>query len=261
MLEFLKDYSRPSLPLPMTIALAIGVAWLWWRGSARAPRMYLTLIAVCYALAAMPVGVSVLGWPLAAGAQRIDSRQAAAGADTVVLLGGGVGSATVGGRTAGVPTASSLLRALEAARVFHAIGARLLVASGGTPRPERQAMSESAVLRRLVVDAGVPSTAVIEESRSTTTAGQAAFVRDLLRARGVERIVVVTSPMHMKRALGLFRAEHLDAIGSPAPLRSETSPAPPLLLPNVESLAFSDDAVYEYAALAYYWARGRLGGR
>ncbi len=117
------------------------------------------------------------------------------------------------------------------------------------------------MLRRIVVDAGVPSSAVIEESRSTTTAGQASFVRELLSARGIQRVVVVTSPLHMTRALELFRAEHLDAIGSAAPLRSENSPAPPLLLPNVDSLALSDDALYEYAALTYYWARGRLPGK
>lgn len=261
MLEFLKAYSRPSLPLPMAVALAIGAIWLWRRGASRAPRVYVALVASCYALAAMPLGASLLAWPLVRTASRIESRQDAGGADTIVLLGGGVATATVGGRTAGVPTASSLLRALEAARVFNVIGARLLIASGGTPRPDRQAMSESAVLRRIVVEAGVPPGDVIEESRSTTTAGQAAFVRELIGGRNVRRIVVVTSPTHMRRALELFRSEQLDAVGSMAPLRSDGSPAPPLLLPNVESLALSDDATYEYAALAYYWTRGRLRGR
>ncbi len=134
MLEFLKEYSRPSLPLPLVVALGIGIAWLWWCRSSRAPRAYLTFVVACYAFAAIPLGAALIARPLSAP-QRIESRQAAGGADTIVLLGGGIGTATVGDRTVGVPTASSLLRALEAARVFRVIGARLLIASGGTPRP------------------------------------------------------------------------------------------------------------------------------
>ncbi len=181
MLAFLKEYVRPSLPLPLVIALAIGVLWLWSRRESRAPRVYLLLLTCCYALAATPLGASLFLRPLAPALTRIDTRDAAGGADTIVLLGAGIGTATVGGQSVGVPTASSLLRALEAARVFKAIDARLLIASGGMPRPDRQTMSESAVLRSLVVDAGVPARAVIEESASTTTAEQATLVRRMLR--------------------------------------------------------------------------------
>jgi len=56
----------------------------------------------------------------------------------------------------------------------------------------------------------------------------------------------------------VFRAVGLDPVASVAPIRSEVSMPPPPLLPNSESLSQSDDAVYEYAALAYYWVRGWL---
>jgi uncharacterized SAM-binding protein YcdF (DUF218 family) len=120
-------------------------------------------------------------------------------------------------------------------------------------------MSESALLRRLVVEAGVPADRVLEEARSTTTAEQAAMVRELLASRGIQRVVVVTSPAHMKRALILFEAAGIAAVGSMAPLRSDQAAPPPMLLPNADSLSVSDDAVYEYAARAYYWVRSRFG--
>jgi hypothetical protein len=56
----------------------------------------------------------------------------------------------------------------------------------------------------------------------------------------------------------VFRAAGVNPVPSVAPLRSEMSLPPPPLLPNVESLSLSDDAVYEYAAFVYYWARGYL---
>lgn len=260
-IDFLKDYGHLGAPLTLVVALAIGVLWLWMRRASAAPRVYLALVTAGYAFAATPLGASFFVRSVAPTIVRIDSRGDAGGADTIVLLGGGIGTVTVGGQTVGVPTASSLMRALEAARVFKAIDARLLIASGGTPRPSRQSMSESALLRRLVVEAGVPPDRVLEEPRSTTTAEQATMVRELLVPRGISRVALVTSPAHMKRALALFEAAGFTAVGSMAPLRSEQSPTPPILLPNSDSLSVSDDAAYEYAARTFYWIRSRFGTR
>jgi uncharacterized SAM-binding protein YcdF (DUF218 family) len=261
LIDFLKDYGHLGSPLTIVVAFGVGVAWLWVRRASAAPRVYLTLLTAGYGLAATPIGADLFVRLEAPAIMRVDSRSAAAGARTIVLLGGGAATVTVGGQTAGVPTASSLLRALEAARVFKAIDADLLVASGGTPRPSRQSMPESVLLRRLVVEAGVPADRVLEESQSTTTAEQALLVRDLLVARGTRRVVLVTSPTHMKRALGFFEAAGVEVIGSMAPLRSEQAPPPPMLLPNWDSLSVSDDAVYEFAARAYYWVRSRRATR
>ena len=232
--------------------------WLWRRGQSRPPRVYIAALAIAYWLAAAPVGAALLNANLTRGLERIMTRDQAAGADTVVLLGGGIATVTVGGETAGVPTASSLLRSLDAARVFKAIGARLLVVSGGNPYPDRQAMPESVLLHRFVVDAGVPPDRVLDESTSETTREQARSVDALLRPRGIRRVVLVTSPAHMKRALAVFRAVGIDPIGSIAPVRSEVGSPPPLFLPNRESLSLSDNALYEYGAFAYYWMRGWL---
>jgi len=261
LIDFFKDHAHLSSPVPIVVALGLGAVWLWCRRSSTLPRVYIALLAAGYWFVTTPLGANLLVRPVAPTIARVDSRADAAGVDTIVLLGGGIATVSVGGQTVGVPTASSLLRALEAARVFKAIDARLLVASGGSPRPARATMAESALLRRLVVEAGVPRDRVIEEATSTTTAEQARFVRDLLQPRGINRIVVVTSPAHMRRALTLFRAAGFDAIGSMAPLESEHAPPHPLLVPDSAALSVSDDALYEYAALAYYWMRGRFAVR
>jgi uncharacterized SAM-binding protein YcdF (DUF218 family) len=242
--------------LPLAIALAIGAIWLWRRRSSLPLRAYIATLAIAYWVAATPVGAGLLNANLTRGLGRIVTREEAAGADTVVLLGGGIGTVTVAGRTAGVPTSSSLIRSLDAARVFKAIGAHLLVVSGGNVRPDRQAMPESVVLHRFVIEAGVPPDRILDESSSVSTLEQARCVDALLRPRGIRRVVLVTSPPHMKRALAVFRAVGMEPIGSIAPLRSEQGPTPPFFLPNRESLSFSDDALYEYSALAYYWMRG-----
>ena len=261
LIQALKEYGHPASPAVIVLALVVAALWLWRSSGSIAARVYVALLAAGYWLMATPVGATLMVSPLAPALARVDSRDDAMGADTIVLLGGGAATATVAGHTVAVPTATTLLRSLEAARVFRVAQGRLLIASGGRPRPERQLIAESALMRKIVVEAGVPEDRVVEESRSTTTAEQAVLVRDALRARGVGRVILVASPTQMRRALALFRAAGVEAVGSMSPFRSDGVPPPPLLLPNSDSLAMSDDAVYEYAALMYYWARGRIALR
>jgi hypothetical protein len=60
----------------------------------------------------------------------------------------------------------------------------------------------------------------------------------------------------MRRSVAAFRAQHAEVVPSVSALAPEHSRRPALLVPNDESLQISDAAVYDYAGLAYYWARG-----
>ena len=259
MIQLLKGL-RPSDPLFMLGVFSFGVAWLLWRPSSKWPRRYLLSIAVCYWLASLPLVAGLLTAGLSTGMARVETPDAAHGADSVVILGGGAQSVRVGGQVAGQLMGSSLLRAVEGARVFKLIGARLIVASGGIPESSHMLQSESEPLRNALIAVGVPATAIVEESGSKTTRDQARLVAPLLRAHDATRFVLVTSPMHMRRALAVFRAEGLDPVPSVAPTRSEHLEPPRLLLPDAYSLSLSDQAAYEYAATIYYWWSGWLRG-
>ena len=238
------------------MVLAIGVVWLWRRPLSRVPRRYLMTVVLGYWFVTTPVGATLLVGGLGHGLTRVTTRDDARGADAVVVLGGGGITAEVGGDVVGRLTTSSMMRALEGARVFKLIGARVLIASGGISRPDRQRRPESDMLRELIVKVGVAPGAIVEESQSKSTRDQARLLGPVLRATNVTRFVLVTSPTHMRRSLAVFRAAGFDPVPSVAPIRSDGLPPPPWLLPNDESLLFSDEAVYDYAAWVYYWARG-----
>ena len=255
-LGFIKAQLYLSSPLGTFVVLAIGVVWLWRRPASRAPRRYLMAVVLGYWFVATPVGATLLVGGLGHRLTRVMTRDDARGADAVVVLGGGGMTAEVGGNVAGALSTPSMMRALEAARVFKVIGARVLIASGGIPRPDRQRRPESAMLRELMVTVGVAPSAIVEESQSNTTRDQARLLGPVLRAADVKRFVLVTSPTHMRRSLAVFRAAGFDPVPSVAPVRSDGLPPPPWLLPNDESLMLSADAVYNYAAWVYYWARG-----
>ena len=253
LVEFLKQHPPLESALIQVVFASALVAWLFWRGASLALKRVLLVGVAGYWLLTTPLGAGALVAGLSYGLAPIQSREEARGADTIVLLGGGADTYTYGGVVIGAFTGGSAFRALEAARVYKLIGARTVIASGGNPEPWHERLPESQLLRDALTQAGVAPGDIVQESTSMTTRDQARLLRSILRARGAERFVLVTSPMHMRRALGAFRREGLDPIPSLAPLASDTEDAPALLVPSDQSRYLSDLALYDYAAGIYYW--------
>jgi uncharacterized SAM-binding protein YcdF (DUF218 family) len=254
-LDFAKEQLHLSSPLSGWVVIVIGAVWVWRRPASRWPRVYLAAVALAYWFVSTPIGAALIAQPLSATA-RVQSRAEARDADTVVLLGGGVVTAQIGGYVGGALLPGTLLRTLEAARVFNLIGAKTIIASGGIPRSDRQLRPESEFLRDALIKAGLAPQMIVEEPQSKTTREQALEVAKLLRQRHADRFVLVTSADHMSRSLAVFRRTGLDPIPSAAPLRSDGESRPTWFLPNSDSLWLSDLAFYEYAATVYYRIRG-----
>jgi uncharacterized SAM-binding protein YcdF (DUF218 family) len=259
MIDFLKGGFYLGSPLMLVMVLSFGVALLYTRP--RLGHRFFLLVFIGFWLVATSTGANLLTIGLARGLPQIQSKSEAQGADTVVLLGGGAVTFSAGGRIAGGLTPSSMLRALEAARVSSLIDARVVIASAGIPRPDVQRKPESEMLRTALIAAGVPADLIVEESLSKSTREQAQLIPEILRTHNVRRLVLVTSPTHMRRALALFRAEGLDPVPSVALLRSDDVPSLSLTMPGDAALRQSNEAFYEYAAWAYYVWKGWLKPR
>ena len=90
-----------------------------------------------------------------------------------------------------------------------------LVFTGGYGDGAR--FSESQVARTYALRAGVPEDAILIETLSRTTRQNLLRSRDLLSDHGLQRVIVVSDPLHMARALRLCRELGIDAVGSPTP--------------------------------------------
>jgi uncharacterized SAM-binding protein YcdF (DUF218 family) len=92
-------------------------------------------------------------------------------------------------------------RVAAAAALYHAGGARLVVATGGitegAPRAEADAIAEG------LSAAGIPDVLVERDAR--TTAENARFTARLLAPLGARTVWIVTQPFHGRRAALLFR--------------------------------------------------------
>ncbi|MGH9365220.1 MAG: YdcF family protein [Thermoanaerobaculia bacterium] len=76
--------------------------------------------------------------------------------------------------------------------------------------------SEAAVRASLARTLGVPSTAIVAESRARTTREEAQRASELLRPRSVRRILLVTDSLHMARARGVFERIGFEVLPAPA---------------------------------------------
>jgi uncharacterized SAM-binding protein YcdF (DUF218 family) len=135
--------------------------------------------------------------------------------DVVVVLGGGTSSTPRGGDQLG----SSGDRVALAARLYHR-GRTPLLATSGTPIAGFGSMHDSvAATAGLWTDLGVDDAAILRVDGARNTREEAAAYAELVRARGFERVGLVTSALHLPRALRSFEREGVEVTPLPADFR------------------------------------------
>src|SRR5262245_41251392 len=118
-------------------------------------------------------------------------------------------------RTA-VPDPIGLGRTLEAARIYSLIDAAWVVSSGGPPEPDSNDSPAAEAMRDTLLRLGVPEARLVMKGESRDTHEEALTIARILPTLHVDRVVLVTSPVHMRRAVATFRAAGVDVIPAPA---------------------------------------------
>ncbi len=181
-------------------------------------------------------------------------------ADAIVVLGGGIEGYRSGSR-AGPNLQSGADREWFAAKLWHAGRAPVVILSGGAVQWSTSDQPGADAMAEFMQALGVPDSALIRESRSRTTHENAAFTSQILRERGIHRILLVTSALHMPRSMATFATLGVEVIPAPtdveavAPLRS----SPLDWIPDTGALDGSTRAIKEYLGLWMYRLRGWAG--
>jgi uncharacterized SAM-binding protein YcdF (DUF218 family) len=201
---------------------SIGIAWLWlWSTPAAS-------LALRSHLESQYPDIPVAMLPLAGA---------------IVVLGGTVTPPDAPGRV--VDLGGGADRVWHAARLYKAGKAPLILLSGGSD-PAYTLMSESQAMQVFLRDLGVPESAMLLEQQSRNTRQNAENSARLLHERGCNRILLVTSALHMERALREFESQGLEVI--PAVTDREAGEPPPIpwrYLPDADSLSASARALKE----------------
>lgn len=196
----------------------------------------------------LPITVYLTGVPLEKP-YPIARAEEAPQADAIVVLGGGMASNT--NTLIYAEMAQGADRVWQAARLFHAGKAPLVVASG---------CYELDSTKPLLLDFGIPEAAIIIENDSLNTEENAIFTERVLRERlGAERpirVLLVTSAWHMRRSEFMFRkyAPSLEIIPCPGDYEATCCIDRPLeaksFIPSAGALHANTDYLKEHLG---YW--------
>jgi len=257
MLYLDKLLSQLAYPLGASLVLGSLALVLMLLGRVRAALLSLAIGILWLALWSMPMvsdrlRLSLEGRFVQQGVQTLPA------ADAAVVLGGAIRGAPPDWSYPDLGRAAD--RVWHAARLYHARKApRIIVSGGGLPWLGERAV-EADGMRRFLTDLGVPPEAVLLEGRSRNTRENALYTAEIVRAEGIDRVLLVTSALHMPRALATFRAVGIDAIPAPIDFEVMPEPAHPIRwLPDAEALSDSTRALKEYLGWWVYRHRGWAG--
>jgi uncharacterized SAM-binding protein YcdF (DUF218 family) len=149
----------------------------------------------------------------------------------------------------------AVARVDTAAKLYDAHRAPLVFVSGAFLEGE---LSEAQVMAKALAEKGIPDQALIIESESLTTRQNAVFTAKELRERNIHTLLVVTSALHMPRAMAAFRKQGFEPIAAPSPPQIVVPEEPgfSFWLPNWRALQASRSIIKEYVGMLVYWLRG-----
>jgi uncharacterized SAM-binding protein YcdF (DUF218 family) len=255
--EFGKSFI-PGSPWLLLLAVTLGAAMLF----ARTPRirsigrLLLAVIVGGYWLLSVPAVAEALQYGVPP--MRLPVLQPGRGDLAIVVLGSGVRTYRADGRNISTPSPQSAFNIIEGSRLFKTLGNPQVILTGGIADASVQRETEADVLAPILQAHGVPQDRISLERRANTTHAQAIEVALIAKTHGFKKLVVVSSPAHLRRAVPAFLAQGVDAVGSPAAFASERRIVRPRWIPTLAATEMSRDAIYEYFGWMYYWLRGWL---
>ena len=139
-------------------------------------------------------------------------------------------------------------RIAQAVHLYKSGYAPVLILSSGYV----YSFQEAEVMRALAIDQGVPASMILLERRAANTYQNVRFVDDILREHRWRRVLLVSSPYHMRRALLVWhrQAPDVSVLPTPAPQSQFYEHARGATLEQVRGI------LQEYIAILGYWRRG-----
>jgi len=216
----------------------------------------LTAVLIIYLAFSVHAIGRITSWPLRRGFYPFSAADVPPGRTAIVLL--SAGSRTVHGHGTekiSVLNPAGAARVIEAARVFRTMDSPWIVSSGGAARGH-DTVPESETMKAALIQLGVPADRILLESASHVTRDQAVLIAAMLHDLGVSSFVLVTTDLHMRRALAAFRHEGLHPVPAVARDPLDSQWGGPEWLPTQQGIGYTQDIVHEYIGLAWYKARG-----
>jgi len=172
----------------------------------------------------------------------------------IVVLGGGVYNNAPEYDSAHI-SGSALERLHYAVKLHRKTGLPLLV-SGGNPKSNQPSGAE---IMQIALNEHYAIQDVYIEIQSRTTYENALYSMPILKINDIDTIILVTTALHMKRAIKVFANHDIKIISAPtiyySAMYKDSHPWYDIM-PNVGSLSLSRRVLHEWLGMLWYSVRG-----
>jgi uncharacterized SAM-binding protein YcdF (DUF218 family) len=245
-----------AVPSNLLVMIGIaGIALLPTRFSAVGRRLLIASVLLVAALGVLPIG-RALTVPLESRFPQWDS---GSGEPTGIIVLGGAISLDLSHARQQVALNDAGERVTAAVELAYKYPNTRFVFSGGNGALIPGRLREADFALRVLENLGVQSNRIMLERESRNTAENAIFSKRLIAPNPGERWLLVTSAMHMPRAMGAFRRAGFAVEAYPVDYRSagwaDVWTVPGSLM---EGIARTDIAVHEWLGLFIYWITGQI---
>jgi len=249
------EFLQPFFLLCVATGLALVGLWIRRPESRKSLRIFLALYTVMIGLS-LPATAWVAAGTLEWRFPPLDVRPA--DVDAIVVLAGAVrGPDNVLRRPE--LDGGALARCVESARLYHQDQPCLMVCSGGKSSLAPEGPATADVMKALLVQLGVARTDVAVDDEARTTFENATQSSRILERRGVHKIILVSSALHLFRAKRCFEKLGFEVIPCGCDYKATRfNPWIYKLIPNARSLSQFGEVCHEWLGTAWYWFQDRI---
>ena len=237
--SILNFFSSLTFPAVLTLVLLL-VIFIFYRK--RSFRYLLAITIILFYFAANGIIPSLLITPLENNLFTIN-KAGITDHRAMIVLGGGI-TQTKQRTTIGL---LGYARIVEAAKIYQQAlrqGHYTIVLSGGAT--SKNHATEAQLYQTALIQLGIPKKQMLLENNSKNTFENAKFVKPLLQQHHIKTALLVTSGLHMRRALQYFHYFKINITPAPADF-----PYPHVSwLPLAYNLTFTELALHEWYGIA-----------
>jgi uncharacterized SAM-binding protein YcdF (DUF218 family) len=245
----------PSHALMVLVLIGAVLLLTRWRRGGR--RLLLVCLIVFFVIGCLPIGAGLY----TILENRFPPWVETGPPDGIIILGGPV-SPYLSSMRRQVVMGGDAERLTEIPKLAREFPHARIVFSGGNAELSGKGLPEAMFAVPLLESFGIPRERITAEDRSRNTEENAAFTKALVSPKSGERWLLVTSAVHMPRAVGVFRKAGFPVEPYPVDWHTDGLPRPwwhwlrPRLSP-ISGWAALDGVSKEYVGLLAYWLTSR----
>ena len=249
MLYYIKAiYYTFLLPPGFFVTALLFLAWRL-RKNRRTTKPLLLLAAFLYLFST----AWFAGWlvhPLETAHQPPDRPQG----DVILMLGGGATADTPNLNGLGHLSGSAANRLLTTAQLARSTALPVIVSGG---KVFNTTGSEGEIAARILTDLGIAKGHISIDDQSLNTRQNIFYSQEIMRQKGYQQVILVTSAFHMPRAMAECRAAGVQAVAYPTDYQKSLKRDVEFyqFWPSADALSITSLAVKEYMGLAALWFR------